>query len=508
MCDSLIHLLGDQLSLNVSALTGASKKTDIILMTEVSEETLYAPHHKKKLVLVLSAMRHFAEELKQLGFNVEYVYLDDTNNTGNLTSELQRFISKHRPKKIIITEPSEYRVLSYYQNLKAHINVELEIREDDRFISNKREFENIFSNKKTYLMETFYRKMRQKTGLLMENNKPIGAKWNYDKDNRNPIPSNVKPPKIPYFTPDQITLDVISLIEKRFAQNFGDAFDFFFAVTKKEAEIAFDDFINNRLTNFGEYQDAMRDDLEFGFHSIISMYMNIGLLSAVECCKKVEQAYHNKKCNISSAEGFIRQVIGWREYIRGIYWLKMPEYKTLNFFNNTRKLPSFYWDENKTEMQCLKSAIKQTRVHAYSHHIQRLMITGNFAMLIGVSPDELDEWYMGVYIDAFEWVEMPNTRGMASYADGGIVGTKPYAASGKYINRMSNFCDNCKYDPNKVIGENACPFNYLYWNFIINHKEKLEGNHRMLYSYLTLKKKSDKEIAAIKNAADIFLNTL
>ena len=508
MYNALVHLLGDQLSHNISALNFISKDRDIILMTEVQEETVYVPHHKKKLVLVLSAMRHFAAELEEKGYKVEYVRLNDHDNTGNLISELERFISKYQPNKVIVTEPSEHRVLTYYQALQSRLKTPLEIREDDRFISNRIEFQQIFLNKRSYLMETFYRKMRQKTGLLMDGSKPIGGQWNYDKQNRKAIPTSIATPKIPSFRQDEITLDVIKLVEQLFSQNFGDASDFSFAVTKKDALIAFEDFINNRLSRFGEYQDAMRSDLEFGFHSIISMYINIGLLSPLECCKTVEQAYYNKKTDIASAEGFIRQIIGWREYIRGIYWLKMPEYKTLNFFDNKRSLPSFYWDESKTDMQCLKHSIKQTRIHAYSHHIQRLMITGNFAMLIGVCPDQLDEWYMSVYIDAFEWVEMPNTRGMASYADGGIVGTKPYAASGKYIQRMSNFCDTCKYDPNKVVGENACPFNYLYWNFIITHKQKLEKNPRMMYAYLNLKKKSDVEIKAISKAAAEFLEAL
>lgn len=503
---NLIHILGDQLSFNISSLKGYAKQDDIILITEVWEETKYVPHHKKKLIFILSAMRHFAEELEENGYKVEYVKLDDAKNTGSLIEELQRFSDKYKPKKIIVTEPSEYRVLEFYNQVKDSLKTEIEIREDDRFICGKLEFQKFFEGKKTLLMENFYRQMRKKTALLMEKGKPIGGKWNYDKENRNAMPASVKPPEIIKFKPDAITKDVINLIDKNFAENFGESDGFYFATKRKDAELFFEDFIEKRLKDFGKYQDAMREGLDFGFHSIISMYINIGLLDALECCKKVEKAFIENKCELNSAEGFIRQIIGWREYIRGIYWLKMPEYKNLNFFENTRKLPNFYWNESKTDMNCMKHVIKQTRENAYSHHIQRLMVTGNFAMLAGIRPDDVDEWYMAVYADAFEWVEMPNTRGMATYADGGIVGTKPYAASGKYINRMSNYCKNCKYDVNKNTGENACPFNFLYWDFIIRNQDKLAKNPRMIYPYLNLRNKTEKEISEITNRAKEFLD--
>jgi deoxyribodipyrimidine photolyase-related protein len=503
---NLIHILGDQLSFSISSLKGLSKHQDIILLAEVMEETKYAPHHKKKLIFILSAMRHFAESLKAKGFKVEYVKLDDNKNTGSLISELKRFSEKYKPEKIIVTEPSEFRVLEFYSKAEQTLKTKVEIREDDRFICGKLEFQKFFEGKKTLLMENFYRQMRKKTGLLMEKAKPVGGKWNYDKENRNAMPANIKPPQIPRFEPDIITQDVIKLIDKNFAKNFGESEGFFFAVCKDNAELFFNDFIEKRLKDFGKYQDAMRENLDFGFHSIISIYINIGLLDALECCKKVEKAFIKNKCELNSVEGFIRQIIGWREYIRGIYWMKMPEYKDLNFFENTRKLPWFYWDESKTDMNCMKHAIKQTRENAYSHHIQRLMVIGNFAMLAGINPDDVDEWYMAVYADAFEWVEMPNTRGMATYADGGIVGTKPYAASGKYINRMSNYCKKCKYDVNKTTGENACPFNFLYWDFIIRNKDKLEKNPRMIYPYLNLKNKSEHEIESIQNQASEYLN--
>jgi deoxyribodipyrimidine photolyase-related protein len=503
---NIIHILGDQLSLEISSLKNCDKKNDIVFLCEVAEETGYVPHHKKKLIFILSAMRHFAEELKENGYNVVYKKLDENNKNSNLISEVLELAKKHKAKKIIVTEPSEYRVLNYFIQQQKKQDIEIEIRNDDRFLCDKDEFKKFFEGKKTLIMENFYRYMRKKTGLLMEKSKPVGDKWNYDKENRNPMPASVKPPKIIRFKPDKITDEVIKLVESKFKNNFGEADNFYFAVRRNDAEKFFDDFIENRLSNFGKYQDAMREDLDFGYHSVISMYINVGLLNPHGCCKKVEKAYFEGKCDLNSAEGFIRQIIGWREYIRGIYWLKMPDYSKLNFFENKRKLPWFYWDESKTEMNCIKQVVKQTKENAYSHHIQRLMVTGNFVMLAGINPDEVDEWYMAVYADAFEWVEMPNTRGMATYADGGIVGTKPYAASGKYINRMSNFCKNCKYDVNKNIGENACPFNYLYWDFIIRNKDKLEKNPRMIYPYLNLRNKNSSEISEITKNAEEFLN--
>jgi deoxyribodipyrimidine photolyase-related protein len=501
---NLIYIFGDQLSISISSLDNFSKQDDLVLMTEVMEEATYVPHHKKKLIFIISAMRHFAEELKEKGFNVEYVKLDDDKNNGSFDSEISRFTKKYKPEKIIITKPSEYRVLEKVKSW--NLDSELEIREDNRFISNKKEFADYAKGKKQILMEFFYRNMRKKTGLLMKTAKePVGGKWNFDKENRSPMSDDISVPDIPKFEPDEITNEVFKLVEEKFPNNFGESENFFYAVAKSQAEEFFEGFIENRLSSFGEYQDAMRDDLEFGFHSIISLYMNVGLLDPLDCCKRVEKAYRDGKCELNSAEGFIRQIIGWREYIRGIYWHFMPDYKDKNYLEAKNKLPEFYWDESKTEMSCMRQAVRQTRKNAYSHHIQRLMVTGNFALLTGVNPGEINEWYMAVYADAYDWVELPNTHGMAIYADGGIVGSKPYAASGKYINRMSNFCKNCKYKVSKTTGEDACPFNYLYWSFIIKHEDKFKDNHRMRYPYMNLRKKSQKEIEEIVEQSDSFI---
>ncbi|MDX1950091.1 MAG: cryptochrome/photolyase family protein [Rickettsiales bacterium] len=503
---NLVFILGDQLSHKISSLENFSAEQDLILMCEVKEEATYAPHHKKKIAFIFSAMRHFSEELKAKKFSVEYIKFDDEKQVKSFEEALANAIKKYNPEKIIITEASEYRVLGYIKSWQKKFSKPLEIMQDNRFIATHEEFESFAKGKKNLLMEFFYRKMRQKTGLLMRFNKPVGNKWNFDSENREAMPNSVIPPENFKIKPDKITKEVLDLVAKYFPNNFGSLDNFFYSVTARDAEKSFDDFIENRLTNFGKYQDAMREDLDFGFHSIISLYLNVGLLDALECCKKIEKAYFEGKCDINSAEGFIRQIIGWREYIRGIYWLFMPEYKEKNFFNAKEKLPDFYWDYKKTKMNCISNVVKQTYQNAYSHHIQRLMITGNFALISGISPDEINLWYMAVYADAFEWVELPNTHGMSIYADGGIVGSKPYAASGKYINRMSNFCKNCEYNVNKTTGEDACPFNFLYWDFMIKNHDKLASNMRLKFTYQNLKRKSEEEILQIKKQASEFIS--
>jgi len=511
---NLVFILGDQLSPTISSLEGFDPKKDAILMTEVNEEASYVGHHKKKLVLIFCAMRNFAKELVDLGLKVHYTKLDDPKNQHNFIKELKKNIEKYQPQKVIITEPSEYRVLKMFDQFFSENLIDYEILSDTRFIASHHEFANFAKERKQLLMENFYHLMRKKTGLLMEKSaknsqlKPIGGKWNYDQQNRQSMPKNINPPALLKIKRSEVNAkiinEVIELVNKNFQKNFGHTDNFLYAVNASEAQAQFDDFVENRLANFGIYQDAMREDLDFGFHSVVSAYLNIGLLDPIAICKRVEQSYHQGKCDIASAEGFIRQIIGWREYIRGIYWHFMPDYKELNYFNAQKNLPEFYWDSEKTNLNCLKNVIKQTHDNAYSHHIQRLMITGNFALLYGISPAQINDWYLAVYIDAFEWVELPNTSGMAIYADGGIVASKPYCASGNYINKMSNFCKNCVYDVKKTTGKNACPFNYLYWNFLIKHQDKLKKNARLFYPYANLARKSKEEIEVIKESAQDF----
>jgi deoxyribodipyrimidine photolyase-related protein len=503
---SIIVILGDQLNQNISSLKNCDKEKDLILMCEVLEECSTPKHHKKKIAFILSCMRHFSKELQESGFNVTYVKLEDTQNTHSFKSEILRFSKKHKINKVKITTPSEHRVLQSLNLLKEE-GIDLQLIEDDRFLCSKSEFQDFAKNKKSLLMELFYRQMRIKYNILMDGNKPIGGKWNYDLENRNPPKKDLKIPKHYQNQPDEITKIVMELVSKKFSQHFGDIEPFYFAVNRNQALEVLQKFVNERLENFGTYQDAMIEDEDFMFHSHIGFYLNNGLLDPLETIKLVEEEYKKGKININSAEGFIRQVLGWREYVRGIYWIKMPEYKELNFLNAQNKLPEFYWSGN-TKMNCIKECVRNTKQNSYAHHIQRLMVLGNFALIAGINPSEINEWYLIVYADAYEWVELPNVSGMVLFADGGVLATKPYAASGSYINKMSNYCKNCSYQVKEKNGDNACPFNYLYWNFLIENKAVLNKNHRMSMIYRVLEKFDKEKIQNIQNDSKKFLTQI
>jgi deoxyribodipyrimidine photolyase-related protein len=356
-------------------------------------------------------------------------------------------------------------------------------------------------------MEYFYREMRRKTNWLMDGDQPLGGQWNYDAENRKALPEDLEVPERHLFKTDQITKDVIQLVDKRFTDHFGDLSSFHWAVTMRNAQKALRYFISEFLDRYGDYQDAMKSGEDFVFHSVLSPYLNIGLLNPKEVCEAVLDAYDQGKAPINAVEGFIRQILGWREFIRGIYWMQMPKYSETNTFKAKRPLPDFYWT-GETEMNCLREVIDVTRRTAYAHHIQRLMVTGNFALLTGIDPKQVEEWYLIVYSDAFEWVELPNTHGMALHADGGLLGSKPYAASGAYINRMSDYCKDCIYDPKTKLGENACPFNYLYWYFMITNEELLNSNPRMAMPYRTLAGMTDERRQEIMLLSEDFLNQL
>lgn len=499
-----LHLiLGDQLSHEISSLRDLPKD-HCILIAELMTEATYVKHHPKKIAFLFSAMRHFAEELKQKKYHVRYIKLNDAENTGNFTSEVARAINETGCQKIVVTEPGEYRVRQMMDAWENQLGFPVEIREDDRFLCAISEFKNWASHKKQLRMEFFYREMRKKYRILIEKDgKPTGGDWNYDKENRKPPNEKLLSPKRISHKKSAILLDVLSLVEKRFSDHFGDLYPFHFAVTREQALIELDDFIDRILPSFGDHQDAMIAGKAYLNHSLLSSYINAGLLYPLEVCKKAEAAYRSHKTSLHSAEGFIRQVLGWREYVRGVYWLFMPGYGEMNYFNAVEPLPHFYWG-SKTHMHCIAEVVSQTKVHAYSHHIQRLMITGNFALLAGLDVKAVQQWYLEVYSDAYEWVEMPNTLGMALYGDGGVLGSKPYAASANYINTMSNFCKNCFYHSNEMLGERACPFNALYWDFMMRNRKKLEKNQRLPFVYKTLDKFSDDKKKAIKNkAADI-----
>ncbi|NND73325.1 MAG: cryptochrome/photolyase family protein [Rhodothermales bacterium] len=504
---SLHLILGDQLSPNISSLQDCDASKDVVMLAEVVSEATYVKHHKQKLVLVFSAMRHFADELRDSGYTVHYTTLADDDNTGSLRGEVERVAKELDTKRIVVTKPSEYRVLKDIDGWEEVLNVEVDMREDTRWLCSIDEFDEWAKGRKSLRMEHFYREMRRKTGWLMEGLKPAGGKWNYDAQNRKSLPKSIRIPERKRFEPDSVTQEVIGLVEDRFADHFGDLDSFGWAVTRTDALQVLDDFVENYLTRYGDFQDALKRGNPFLFHSTLSAYINIGLLSPKEACERVLDAYNQGNAPLAAVEGFVRQILGWREFMRGVYWAKMPEYEKSNFFSADGHLPDLYWTAD-TELVCMQQALESTREHAYAHHIQRLMVTGNFALLAGISPSEIEEWYLAVYIDAYEWVELPNTHGMALFADGGVLSTKPYAASGSYINRMSDYCSTCKFNPRSRTGEDACPFNYLYWNFMIGNEDLLRSNPRMGLTYSNMDRISQDERSEIVQQADEFLSSI
>jgi deoxyribodipyrimidine photolyase-related protein len=499
-------VLGDQLTRSIAALSDVADD-DVILMLEVSAETTYVRHHKQKIAFVLSAMRHFAGELLAEGLNLDYVTLDDPDNTGSFTSEVRRAVERHRASRVIVTYPGEWRVLADMRQWADLLGLPVNIRDDDRFFATPAQFARWADGRKTLRMEFFYREMRRETDLLMQGDEPAGGQWNYDGDNRKKLPNNVTVPMRKRFVADAITNEVLALVEARFVDHFGDLRPFEWAVTRNGALQALDHFIADALPNFGAYQDAMVAGEPFVFHSLISPYLNAGLLTPREVCVRAEAEYIAKSAPLNAVEGFIRQILGWREYVRGVYWLKMPDYAETNALGAIRPLPWLYWS-GETDMRCMAEAIGQTSRTAYSHHIQRLMVTGNFALLAGVAPKQIAEWYLAVYIDAYEWVELPNTHGMSMFADGGLLASKPYASSGAYIDRMSDFCKGCAYDVKLKSGPQACPFNYLYWAFLIRNRRILGNNPRMAMPYRTLAAWSEERQMAITQEAEAFLDGL
>ncbi len=506
---TLIPVLGDQLSSNIASLRGADKARSIVLMMEVADETTYVKHHKAKIALILSAMRHHAERLRGEGWTVDYVRLDDPYNTGSFTGEVARAVERHTPAAIHVTEAGEWRVRAMLAAWEDRFACPVTIHEDDRFLCTHAEFDTWAAARKQLRMEFFYRDMRRKTGLLLdEKGEPEGGQWNYDAENRKPAPGRdlLMPQPIP-FRPDAITREVLDMVAERFSDHIGSLDHFHFAVTREEALRQQKRFLDQALPRFGDYQDAMLTDEPFLWHSILSPYINAGLLDPLDLCREVDKRYREGKVPLNCAEGFIRQIIGWREYVRGVYWHEGPDYGKRNALDAKRDLPGFYWT-GKTDMHCLSQAVGQTIDHAYAHHIQRLMITGNFALIAGIDPIQVHVWYLEVYADAYEWVELPNTLGMSQFADGGLLGSKPYASGGAYINRMSDYCGKCRYDVKKRVGEDACPFNSLYWDFIARNARKLANNPRMAMPYRNWEKMKESDRAATREQAARFLDSL
>ena len=501
-------ILGDQCSAGLSALEGLDPARDVVLMAEVRAECTYVRHHKQKIALVLSAMRHFAGALGACGITMAYSRLDDPANTQPLAGEVARAARAHGATRIICTHPGEFRVLEDMQGWAEATGLPVDIRDDARFLCSIDRFRAWAGDKKQLRMEYFYREMRRSTGLLMEApDQPAGGQWNYDAENRAALPANISPPRPRRFAPDAVTQEVIALVEREFPDHFGTTVQFGWPVTAEQAGQALEDFITRRLPRFGDYQDAMATGQATLFHALVGAALNCGLLDPLVACRAAEAAYRRGHAPLNAVEGFIRQILGWREYVRGLYWLKMPAYRDTNALEAHRRLPGLYWS-GETGMACMAAAIRQTRDLAYAHHIQRLMVTGNFALLAGIAPAEANDWYMVAYADAYEWVELPNVQGMALHADGGVMASKPYAASGAYINRMSDYCRGCAYDVKRPTGEGACPFNYLYWDFMARHATRFAKNMRMAMPLRTLAKMDPSKVATMRAQAKAFLDAL
>jgi len=494
----LVLVLGDQLDLQASVLDGFDPAQDLLWMAEVAQESEHVWSAKQRTTVFLSAMRHFAAELRARGLPLHYVQLDEPDNRGTLADELAKAIATFQPQGLVMTSPGDWRVLQALRGVAQAAGLVLELLDDQHFFSTVRDFAAHARGRKQLRLEYWYRELRQKTGILMDGKAPEGGQWNFDADNRASFgakgPGAVPPPT--RFAPDATTQAVIELVNTRFAHHPGSVAEFGWPVTRAQALLALGAFVQERLPYFGEHQDAMWEGDVWLYHSHLACALNLKLLSAREVVAAAEAAYGAGAAPLPAVEGFIRQILGWREYVRGIYWTQMPEYLERNALGATAELPAFYWT-GETDMACLRDAIGQTLRHGYAHHIQRLMVTGLYALLCGVQPQQVHQWYLAVYVDAVEWVELPNTLGMSQFADGGVMASKPYAASGKYIQRMSNHCKGCRYDPALSVGESACPFTTLYWDFLLRHEHMLGTNPRMGMQLKNLARLSEAQRRAI-----------
>lgn len=512
---NLVLVLGDQLNAESSAFDGFDPAQDAVWMAEVAEESTHVWTHKARIALFLSAMRHFREAMVARVWTVHYRRLDDLGNAGSLAAELRSALKTLRPATLVITEPGEWRVEADLKEVAKDSGIPLEVRVDRHFLSTREEFAAHARGRKQLRMEFFYREMRRKSGVLMQGDEPVGEAWNFDAENRGSFdqagPGQVQAPVS--FPPDPITREVLALVEQRFPKHPGSVSQFDWPVTPAEAQSALQDFIQHRLPQFGLYQDAMWTETDtllqgtspraqaYLYHSRLSAALNLKLLDPREVISMAEAEFRAGRVPLASAEGFIRQILGWREYVRGVYWHFMPGYLELNTLGASAPLPSFYWT-GKTEMRCLREVIGQTLEFGYAHHIQRLMVTGLFALLLGVRPQEVHAWYLAMYVDAVEWVELPNTLGMSQFGDGGIMASKPYVATGKYIQRMSNYCEGCRFDPDQKTGIKACPFTTLYWNFLMRHEPMLQKNQRMSMQLKNLARLSAQERNEITEQAE------
>ncbi|MCU0323819.1 MAG: cryptochrome/photolyase family protein [Spirosomaceae bacterium] len=505
-------ILGDQLNYRHSWFNAISDEV-IYVMMEVRQETDYAKHHIQKVLAFFSAMRSFASELSHNGHKVEYFKLDDAQNTQTIIGNIEKLIEKYSINHFEYQLPDEYRLdLQMYEikkDLLKKYNITTLAYDTEHFLSTRTELGEFFRGKKMFLMESFYRMMRKKYSILMDEGEPLTGKWNYDAENRKKLPKNHRP--VEPLTFDKDLSEIYNVVQNQEIVTIGyvNPKQFIWPVTRTECLALLNFFVENCLEFFGTYEDAMASQYWSVYHSRLSFAMNVKLLSPLEVVNAAVVFWEKNqdKVSIAQIEGFVRQIIGWREYMRGIYWLKMPDYEQLNYFNHSNKLPPYFWN-GQTKMNCLKNSLGQSLNLAYAHHIQRLMVIGNFCSLAGIHPDEVDEWYLGIYIDALQWVEITNTRGMSQFADGGIVGTKPYVSSANYIDKMSDYCEGCFYDKTKKVGHKACPFNSLYWHFYDRHADKLANNPRIGMMYVTWGKMPENQRKEILNQAEIYLNRL
>jgi deoxyribodipyrimidine photolyase-related protein len=472
-------------------------------MVEAREEATYIPQHRKRLAFFFAAMRHHRDALKAAGRDVRYVKLDDAENTGGFAGEIARHARALSPERLIVLEPGDFRVAASLRRTATALNLPLEFREDRHFICRRSEFDLFAAERKTLVMENFYRRMRVAHDVLMDGDRPVGGAWNFDRENRASFgakgPPLVPPP--PSFTPDAVTGEVLAMVTREFPDAPGAIDGFDFPVTAKHARHALDDFVTHRLPLFGRYQDAMAAGQPFLFHSLLSGPLNLHLLDPRDAIAAARDAYDTGHAPLAAVEGFVRQILGWREFVRGVYWRFMPDYAELNALGADRDPPRFFWT-GETDMACLADCGRQLHDHAYAHHIQRLMVFGLWATLSGVRPYAFHEWHMAMFWDAIDWVSLPNTLGMATHGDGGVVGTKPYCASGKYIDRMSDYCASCRFDPARATGDDACPFTTLYWDFLARHEQRFAQNRRMVMQVRNLQRKDEGELRMIRRRAE------
>jgi deoxyribodipyrimidine photolyase-related protein len=509
MTATLRLLLGDQLNIQHSWFSKVDATATYVMM-EVYDEASYVTHHIQKIAAFFLAMRAFRDELLRAGHRVIYLALDHPENRQSLDKNIENLLRTAPYTRFEFQTPDEYRVRKIISALSARLSVATHETSSEHFLADQDFFSSIFKGHKRYVMETFYRAVRRKHSILLDNGEPVGGAWNFDSENRSKLPAKLTPPAPIEFNHD--ASEIVKLLAAKGVQTIGQmgkGDTLTWPLTRTEALATLEYFCTHLLPSFGSYQDAMHTDYRFLFHSRLSCSMNMKLISPAEVINRAIQEWQSRPAEISipQIEGFVRQIAGWREFIRGVYWAHMPGYKELNFLNARRALPHYFWD-GETRMNCMQHAIEQSLEESYAHHIQRLMITGNFALIAGLDPEQVNAWYLGIYADAIEWVQLPNTHGMSQFADGGIVGTKPYCASANYIGKMSNYCNGCFYKAKERLGPNACPFNSLYWDFLIRNREKLERNPRIGMAYRSLANMRGEDIAKITAQAEFVLTNI